>query len=56
MSALLFALFDRHRQHLVQRFGEIVSDALDAEDPLSSLLELLAELKHHDPSWYLIST
>jgi hypothetical protein len=40
----------------VQRFGEIVSDALDAEDPLSSLLELLAELNHHDPSWYLIST
>ena len=40
----------------MQRFGEIVSDALDAEDPLSSLLELLAELNHHDPSWYLIST
>ena len=40
----------------MQRFGEIVSDALNAEDPLSSLLELLAELNDHDPSWYLIST
>jgi AcrR family transcriptional regulator len=55
-DALFFALFDRHSQRLVQRFGEIVSDALNAEDPLASLLELLAELNDHDPSWYLIST
>jgi len=55
-DALFFALFDRHSQRLVQRFGEFVSDALDAEDPLSALLELLAELNDYDPSWYLIST
>jgi AcrR family transcriptional regulator len=55
-DALFFALFDRHSQRLVQRFGEFVSDALDAEDPLSALLDLLAELNDYDPSWYLIST
>ena len=55
-DALFLALFDRHSQRLVQRFSEFVSDALDAEDPLSTLLGLLAELNDYDPSWYLIST
>ena len=55
-DALFLALFDRHSQRLVQRFSEFVSDALDAEDPLSTLLGLLAELNDYDPSWYLVST
>ena len=55
-DALFLALFDRHSQRLVQRFCEFVSDALDAEDPLSALLGLLAELNDYDPKWYLIST
>ena len=55
-DALFLALFDRHSQRLVQRFSEFISDALDAEDPLSALLGVLAELHDYDPKWYLIST
>jgi AcrR family transcriptional regulator len=55
-DALFLALFDRHSQRLVQRFSEFVSDALEAEDPLSALLALLAELNDYDRNWYLIST
>ena len=55
-DALFLALFDRHSQRVVQRFGEFVSDALDTEDPLSALLGLLAELNDYDRNWYLIST
>ena len=55
-DALFLALFDRHGQRVVQRIGEFVSHALNAEDPLSTLIELLAELNNYDQSWYLIST
>jgi AcrR family transcriptional regulator len=53
---LFFALFDRHGQRLVHRFAEFISDALDADDPLTALLDLLAELNDYDPRWYLVST
>jgi AcrR family transcriptional regulator len=55
-DALFLALFSQHSQRVVQRFGEIVTEALDTDDPLSALLDLLAELNDYDPSWYLIST
>jgi AcrR family transcriptional regulator len=55
-DALFLALFNRHSRRLVQRFGEMVTDALETEDPVSALIGLLAELHDYDPGWYLIST
>lgn len=55
-DGLFLALFENHSQLVVQRFSEIVDNALLGEDPFATMLSAVGEWDDNDRNWYLVTT